>query len=86
MQKRLAGQPDLVLHQMRAQLFLNKRLYLAAYLEARKAFARSKFATQAVAIMQSALRRMHLDETSLWGEVQEAAAAMPPRGKARPRR
>ena len=71
---------------MRAQLYLNKRLYLAAYLEARKAFARSKHAAQAVAIMQSALRRMHLDQTSLWDEVQEAAADMPPRGKARPRR
>jgi len=81
--KRLKGQPKTVASQLRAQLFLNKRYDMAAYREARIAFDTDPEAAQAVAIMQSALRRMKLTEGPLWVEVQASNAGLP--GKMRKR-
>lgn len=81
--KRMKGQPKNVASQLRAQLFLNKRYDMAAYREARIAFDADPEAAQAVAIMQSALRRMKLTEGPLWVEVQASNANLP--GKMRKR-
>ena len=80
--KRLAGKRVLLL-EMRAQLFLNKGLHMAAYTEARKAHEITKFAGHAVEIMESALQQMRLTRTALWEEVQQAAANAPPCPKGR---
>ena len=73
LEKRMADQPEVLVCQMRAQLFLNKRLYLAAYREGLRAVSMQKGSgvpSQALAVMQNAVRRMDLKDTPLWDEVQ----------------
>ena len=95
MEKRMKGQDERLLQQMRAQLYLNKKLYYPAYLEARRVVEASENAPAAVAIMQSALQRLKLKKTVLWAEVQEKATGLSrkarermneARSKLRPRR
>jgi len=87
MEARLDGQPELTLCQMRAQLYLNKKLYLAAYFEGRRALELAE-ATRpppphALAVMQDAARRMHLEKTPLWDEIQGDLGRIPDRVKQR---
>jgi hypothetical protein len=64
------GDPYLVAA-MRAQLYLNKRLYYAAYKEAKRALETgTEDATQAFAVMQGSLRAMKLQKTALWADLQ----------------
>jgi hypothetical protein len=67
-EKRLRDQHPLVRAQMRAQVYLDKRLYYAAYREASFVAAESEWAPQAYAIMQAALRQMKLHKSALWVE------------------
>jgi hypothetical protein len=87
MEERMAGHPEITLAQMRAQLYLNKKLYTAAYLEARKALALSEGdevpPTQALAVMQSAAQRMNLRRTPLWQEIEEEIEQVPARVRRR---
>jgi hypothetical protein len=56
---------------MRAQLYLNKRLYYAAYKEAQQALLRgSEDATQAFAVIQASLRAMKLHKSALWADLR----------------
>lgn len=64
------GDPYLVAA-MRAQLYLNKRLYYAAYKEAKRALETgTEDATQAFAVVQASLRAMKLQKTALWRDLQ----------------
>jgi len=87
MEKRMADADEVTLCQMRAQLYLNKKLYVAAYLEARRALALAKDAetppSQALAIMQGAAQRMNLKKTPLWDEIQGEIGRVPSRVKER---
>lgn len=56
---------------MRAQLYLNKRLYYAAFREAQRALEKgSEDATQAFAVIQASLRAMKLHKSALWTDLQ----------------
>ncbi|MDH3591167.1 MAG: PEGA domain-containing protein [Planctomycetota bacterium] len=87
LEERMEGQPEVTLCQMRAQLYLNKKLYLAAYFEGRRALDLAEDddipPSQALAVMQSAARRMNLKKTPLWDEVQGDIERIPSRVKER---
>jgi len=80
---RLAGQPEMAIAQLRAQVYLNKRLPTAAYLEGLKAVELAKGEeappSQALAVMQAALQKMKLRKTPLWDEVEEEIESVPDR-------
>lgn len=86
-EKRMAGQPEVTICQLRAQLYLNKKLYTAAYLEARRAVELSNDSevapSQALAVMQGAAQRMKLRNTPLWNEIERDIDAVPDRVKDR---
>ncbi|MHC4452394.1 MAG: PEGA domain-containing protein [Planctomycetota bacterium] len=84
LEKRMAGQPPLLQAQMRAQLLLNKRLYYAAYRNARSVVERAQAAPESLAIMQAALRRMDLKGTALWSEIEDKVERLPSRYRLRP--
>lgn len=87
MEERLAGHPEVTLAQMRAQLYLNRNLYTAAYLEGRRALDLAEGAAvppaQALAVMQGAARRMDLQGTPLWQEIEEEIERVPARVRRR---
>ncbi len=82
--KRMEGQADLLRDQMRAQLWLNKRLFYAAYRDAKAVVDRAESAPQCLAIMQASLRRMDLKDCALWIEIEDEVKRLPSRY--RPRR
>jgi hypothetical protein len=87
MEERMAGHPEVALAEMRAQLFLNKKLYTAAYLEARRALELAAGdeapPTQALAVMQGAAQRMELRGTPLWQEIEDEIERVPARVRRR---
>jgi hypothetical protein len=71
MEKRVGEADQYLVAAMRAQLYLNARLYYAAYKEAQRALEfGSEDATQAFAVMQASLRAMKLHKTALWTDLQ----------------
>ena len=90
LEERMKGQPELAFCQLRAQLYLNKKLYVAAYLEGRRAVELSKGsevpASQALTVMQNALQRMRLRKTPLWHEIEADIVRVSERVKERQRK
>lgn len=71
MEKRVGDGDAYLVTTMRAQLYLNARLYYAAYAEAQRALQfGTEDATQAFAIIQASLRAMKLHKTALWADLQ----------------
>jgi len=84
MEKQLKGKPEATIHQQRAQLLLNKKLYTAAYLEALRAVELNPAkASRALAVMKSATQRMKLSRTPIWDEIEQGADESSKRIKAR---
>ncbi|MHC4960460.1 MAG: PEGA domain-containing protein [Planctomycetota bacterium] len=86
-EKQMAGQDEVAVCQLRAQLYLNKKLYTAAYLEGARAMELSKDKeekpSQALAVMQGAAQRMKLQKTPIWEEIEQQIIAIPKRVKDR---
>lgn len=71
MEKRVGDADPYLVTAMRAQLYLNARLYYAAYKEAQRALETgTEDATQAFAVIQASLRAMKLQKTALWADLQ----------------
>jgi hypothetical protein len=81
--ERMEGQADLLRDQMRAQLWLNKRLFYAAYRDAKSVVDRAEAAPQCLAIMQASLRRMDLKDCALWVEIEDKVKRLPSRYRPR---
>jgi len=81
--ERTERQPELLRDQMRAQLWLNKRLYYAAYRDARSVVRRAQSAPESLVIMQAALRRLDLEDTALWAEIEDQVERLPSRWRSR---
>ncbi len=79
LEKRMEGQSELVRDQMMAQLWLNKRLYYAAYRGAASVVNRAEHAPQSLTIMQCALRRMKLEGSAAWTEIEDKVSRLPSR-------
>jgi hypothetical protein len=86
-EKQMAGQDEIAICQVRGQLFLNKKLYTAAYLEGARALELSKDLeekpSQALAVMQGAAQRMKLRKTPIWEEIEQQIIEIPQRVKDR---
>lgn len=83
MDKRMASQPEVVQHQLRAQLYLNKKYFVAAMNEAQLAIEKAESAPQAVAILTAAARRMKLTKTPIWSEIMTLHDAVPQKARDR---
>ncbi len=71
MEERVGDGDRYLVTAMRAQLYLNARLYYAAYSEAQRALETgTEDATQAYAVIQASLRAMKLHKTALWANLQ----------------
>ena len=86
----MKGHAEVAVCQLRAQLYLNKKLYTAAYLEGRRALDvnpdKAAPPSRALAIMQSATQRMKLAKTPIWDEIERDASKTTDRVKERRKR
>ncbi len=62
-----------ILASLKAQVFLDNKLYYAAYREAWAVIRTGQAPVEACAIVQASVRSMGLKKTPLWDAVQEAA-------------
>ncbi len=76
-EKRLRGQPPIVMQHLRAQLYLDKGLHCAAMHEAREILSKVEQSEKACAILQAALRAMKLTESQLWADLLGHTAKLP---------
>ena len=90
MEERMKNHAEVDICQLRAQLYLNKKLYTAAYLEGLRALEvnpdKAAPPAQALTVMQSATQRMKLRKTPIWDEIERDASKLPDRIKERRKR
>ncbi len=73
LEQRLKKDHPVVLASLKAQVFLDNKLYYAAYREAWAVVRTGQAPVEACAIVQASVRRMGLKKTPLWDAAQEAA-------------
>jgi len=75
-EKRLEGKNPLLAKQLKAQLYLSKGLAYAAYQEANAVAEAAPTAIKAYAVMSGALRKMDLEDSPLWVDLQLRTAGL----------